>query len=376
VWALLQAFVLVFMLAGTHGWIVKVDPNTTDYASFYAAGRLAAQGAPAAAYDETRLRAAEAAATQPGVNYEYFFNPPTYLLIMAPFGRLPYLVSFVLFELATGAAWLALGTRVAGGGRDALLCLLAVPSVWWVLGLGQNSFLSADLMAAGLLVLPARPMLAGVAFGALCYKPHLGLMIPVALLAARQWRAIAGAALTVSVAVAASVAWFGSATWVAFLAMAGRSLGGAIDSGRVLFSGRVDPTGAAQLVGLSSDWARAVWVAALLVATAVLVWLWRSGGRETRNAGLAAAVLIAAPFALFYDLIMASLAAAWLARAARRDGWLRGEKLTFGLLVLSNFLAAPMIVGTAHVPFGALAGPVLLALAVRRARRGTREKYS
>jgi hypothetical protein len=376
VWALLQAFVLLFMIAGTHGWIVKVDPNTTDYASFYAAGRLAAQGEAPAAYDEARLRAAEQAATQPGVNYEYFFNPPTYLLVMAPFGRLPYLLSFILFEALTAAAWLALGTRVAGGGRDALFCLLAVPSVWWVLGLGQNSFLSASLMAAGTLLLPARPVLAGVAFGALCYKPHLGLMIPVALLAGRQWRAIASAALTVAAAVGATLAWFGTATWSAFLAMAQRSVGGAIDSGKVLFAGRVDPTGAMQQLGLSSGAARVGWLAALVLAAAAVAWLWRAGGRgapgrEARNAGLAAAVLIAAPFALFYDLVMASLAAAWLARAARRDGWLPGEKLACGVLVVANFLAAPMIVAQVHVPFGALAGPVLLALAVRRAQSAT-----
>ncbi|MEJ0045164.1 MAG: hypothetical protein WDN04_02765 [Rhodospirillales bacterium] len=36
----LQALILAFFIAGTHGWITKgVAPTTTDYASFYAAGR-------------------------------------------------------------------------------------------------------------------------------------------------------------------------------------------------------------------------------------------------------------------------------------------------------------------------------------------------
>ena len=97
-----------------------------------------------------------------------------------PLAWLPYLVSFLVFAGATLCVWLIVGTRVAGGGATATLCLLAVPSLWWVLGLGQNSFLSASLVGGGLLALPRHKVLAGLAFGLLCYKPHLGLLIPVA----------------------------------------------------------------------------------------------------------------------------------------------------------------------------------------------------
>jgi hypothetical protein len=255
--AALQALILAFFIAGTHGWITSgVHATTTDYVSFYAAGELANRGQAPAAYDPVRHLQVEEAATQPGIGYQYFFNPPTYLLIMSPFARLPYMLSFVLMQSLTLLLWLWIGTRVAGGGRAATLCLLAVPSVWWVLGLGQNSFLSASLMAAGTLFLPGRPLLAGLAFGALCYKPHLGLMVPVALLAAGQWRAIASAAATVAAATAATLILYGIATWQAFLAMAQRSVGGAMDSGRVLWSGRADPTGAAQLLGLTAHQGR------------------------------------------------------------------------------------------------------------------------
>jgi hypothetical protein len=389
--AALQAAVLLFLIAGSHGWLFAL-PQTPDfhppsaaeacaradagkpvnhatagdYASFYAAGVLANAGLPQAAYDCPQLQQAEERATVPGVDHQYFFNPPTFLLIMQPFARLPYLVSFYLFEAVTVIAWLVLGSRVAGGGRAAVLALLAVPSVWWAMGLGQNSFLSASLMAAGTLALPASPLVAGVAFGALCYKPHLGLMIPVALIAGRQWRAAASAALTVTAAVGLTLFLYGVDTWRGFLAMARQSVGGPIDSGAVRLSARVDPTGAGQLLGLTAGEARLVWLVALLISVACVVWLWRRGGREARSAGLAASVLIAAPFTLFYDLVMASLAAAWLVRAGRRDGFLPGEKLALGLLLLVTLLAAHPIVAKSHVPFGAAAGPVLLGLAVRR----------
>jgi hypothetical protein len=370
--SILQALILGFFIAGTHGLITKgVAPTTTDYVSFYAAGELANQGRPQAAYDPAVHLRTEEAATEPGIGYQYFFNPPTYLLIMSPLARLPYIVSFLLMQGLTLALWLWLGTRVAGGGGAATLALLSVPSVWWVLGLGQNSFLSAGLMATGLLLLPARPILAGIAFGALCYKPHLALMVPVALLAAREWRAIAAAGLTVAVATVATLALYGLSTWDAFFAMARRSVGGAIDNGRVLFAGRVDPTGAAQLLGLPAHDARLVWATCLVTAVIIVAWLWRRAGREARSAGLAASVLIAAPFGLMYDLVMVSLAAAWLVRAGRREGFLAAEKPFIAVAWLASLLAAHPVVAGTGLPFGALGGPILLALAFRRGLRDT-----
>src|SRR6185437_7428179 len=59
-------------------------------------------------------------------------------------------------------------------------------------------------LAAGLRRVPGRlhqsrrrPVLSGILFGLLAYKPQFGLLIPVALLMAGQWRAISAAALTV-----------------------------------------------------------------------------------------------------------------------------------------------------------------------------------
>ena len=373
--ALVQALVLGFMIAGTHGWLVRgVKPNTTDYVSFWAAGRLADRGQAPLAYDHAAHLRVEEAATAPGIGYQYFFNPPPYLLVMAPLAWLPYLVSFVVFAGASLCLWLAVGTRVAGGGATATLCLMAVPSLWWVLGLGQNSFLSASLIGGGLLALPHRKILAGIAFGLLCYKPHLGLLIPVALAAGGEWAAIAAAGLTVAGAVALTTALFGPSVWRAYLDTFTRDLSGPINGGAVLLAARVDSTGAAQEMGLGLGAAHAVW-GLCLAATLFCVWVsWRpvrgrgpdQDNHAIRGAVLAAGVLLAAPFALFYDLIMCSLAAAWLARAARRDGWLPGEGVSLIVLCVFNLLAAAIVVHAVRVPFGALVAPVLLVLAMRR----------
>jgi hypothetical protein len=100
--------------------------------------------------------------------------------------------------------------------------------------------------------------------------------------------------------------------------------------------------------------------------------LWRRGGRVARAAGLVAAVLVAAPFVLMYDLVLASLAAAWLVRAGRARGFLPGEKAVIGLALVLDFLAAHPIVAALHIPFGAAVGPAFLMLAVRRGVRDTK----
>src|SRR5579872_2982205 len=88
--------VFAFIVAGTHGWIVPLDkPNTTDFVSFYAAGRLADAGMPALAYNLDAHFAAEQAIVGQGIQYQYFNYPPVYEALFWPISRLPYLVAFV-----------------------------------------------------------------------------------------------------------------------------------------------------------------------------------------------------------------------------------------------------------------------------------------
>ena len=271
---LLQCLFFAFMVAGTNGAFVRMPdpPTTTDFASFYAAGMLANRGTPGLAYAEGPHRRAEFEAVAPGVEEKRFLNPPIFLLICAPLAHLPYRLAFVLFEAASFVVWLALGTRVAGGGRLATMALACVPSVWWVLGWGQNSFLSASLMAAGTLLLRRAPVLAGAAFGALCFKPHFGVLIPVALLAGRHWRAIGGAVASASLLGGLSVACFGVEAWRGFISMALHARQ-AIETG-IELSGHVDVGGAARLLGVAAGPSWAIQACISLAVACCVAWLW------------------------------------------------------------------------------------------------------
>ena len=236
---------LLFLVAGTHGLIVPLSrPTSTDFVSFYAAGALANAGTPELVYDQSAHHAAEERATAIGVEYRFFYYPPVFLLVCAALARLPYLAAFLAFEGVTLALFLVVMREILDRrGWSALIPVLAFPALYWTLGLGQNSFLTAALFAAGTLWIDRRPILAGICFGALCYKPHFGLLVPVAMLAGRHWRAFAAALLTAAALCALSLALFGWEAWAGFLhaAFGARTT---YESGRIIFGGFVSPFGA------------------------------------------------------------------------------------------------------------------------------------
>ena len=365
-----QILGFLFMVAGTHGAFgpMPIPPTTTDFASFYAAGILANRGTPEAAYDPVAHRAVEFEAIAPGVEEKLFLNPPVFLLVCAPLARLPYLVAFALFESVTFLIWLAVCTRVAGGGVSAALALAAIPSVWWALGWGQNSFLSASLLAAGTLLVRRRPLMAGCAYGALCFKPHLAILVPVALIAGGHWRAIVGSAAAAVAFSAISAICFGLPTWRAFLLTALHAQPPAdVAAG---LAGHIDVSSAARLLGASVRCDHAFQALATITSAICVAWLWRrtrspytlDAGRQWRaNAGLIAGTLIAAPFLLFYDLVIAGVAGAWLVRHARRYGWRPGEAFILASAMGLNLIAF-LVAASLHIPVGILAPMLLLWL--------------
>jgi hypothetical protein len=361
------------LVAGTHGWIVRLPaPTTTDFVSFYAAGSLADAGTPALAYDRPAHLAAEERASAPGIRYQFFNYPPPFLLVCAALARLPYLASFVLFEGLGLALYLVVACRILGEhSPEALLALLAFPIVWWNCGLGQNAFLTATLFGAATLLVDRRPLVAGLLFGGLCYKPQFALLVPVALLCAGAWRALAAAVLAAATLVLLSLAAFGAATWAAFLhaVVAAPAI---YQSGRIEFGGMANPFGAARLIGAAPAVAYGVQSAAMLVAAAIVGWAWRRPlSLATRAAVLAAAAPVAAPLSLLYDLMLSAVAAAWLVKGRHSPAAATAEAGILAALCLF-LLDGRGLAKTWHVPAFALAAATVFVLAGARAWREAR----
>lgn len=367
---ILELAVFAFIIAGTHGWIVPLDgPNTTDFVSFYAAGKLADAGTPALAYDLAKHLAAEEAIVGQGIQYQYFNYPPVYQALFALVAHLPYLTAFIVFQSATLLLFLFVARRILDDfSTTALIALLAFPAVWWNFGLGQNAFLTAALFGAGTLLLERRQVLAGLCFGALCYKPHFALLVPLALAVGGYWRAFIAAGCTAAALVLGSLALFGWGTWQAFIATAGASHT-MYESGRILFGGFVSPFGAMRLMGAGIPAAYVVQAIFAVMAAAVVAIVWRRRlSPPVRNAVLASATLIAIPLSLLYDMMLGAVAGCWLLRGMRSEPMPPWEKTVLAaiyLLMLDSRGLAEQIA----LPVNTICALTLFGLAARRAAR-------
>jgi len=217
------------------------------------------------------------------------------------------------------------------------------------------------------LLIDRRPWAAGLLFGALCYKPHFGLLVPLALIAAGRWRAVAGAAFSALTLVALSAATLGWQSWEAFIvAITGSHT--TYESGQIDFAAFVSSFGAIRLIGGGPGLAYAVQVAVSVAAAALVAVVWRRNlSLPVRAATLASATLVALPLILFYDFMMAGIAMAWLVRVGRRTGFLPWEKLILAVVFVTPMLSRG--VGTAlHLPIATAAGYTLLCLCAMRAR--------
>ena len=365
----LELAALIFLTLWTHGVFRPVPPVTTGFSSFYAAGVLADGPAPWRAYDGAAHYAAQIAATAPGVEHFVFYYPPVFLLLCAVLAHGPYLAAFALFEAATLLLYVRAARPIpALPGWSGLLPVLAFPAVIWTVGLGQNALLTAAILGAGLTALERRPVLAGAVLGLLCYKPHFGVLLPVAFLAGRQWRAMFGAAFSVAALILLSAAVFGWRTWHAYLSAFAQA-GPVYAGGQVSFAAFVTPFGAALSLGAPPWLAACVQGVALLGAAACVAWAWRGrASLAVRSAVLLAATLLAVPLALFYDTMPLALAIFLLVAEGRRTGFLPWERAALAVVYAVPLLSRH--VGLAlHLPLGPAASLLILALALRRARR-------
>lgn len=344
-------------------------PGASDFVAFWEAGRFALQGRAADAYNLPRLSAAEHADTSldPDALLAFFY-PPTFLLLCLPFAALPYLAGFAAFVAAQTAALLACLRRILPPSWG-WLPAICFPGLLLNAATGQNGFISAACFGAALLLLERRPWLAGAVLGVLIIKPHLALAVPVALIAARRWRAAAGAGLTSAAWLAGSWLVLGTAAWRAFFDAAPR-IRLALEQHQEDWAKLQSVFSTTRLLGGSLGLAYAVQA---VVAVAVLALLatvcWRQRNAAAQSAIMASAAMLGSPHLLDYDLAVTGVPLAWIARQGAERGWLPWEK-TGAALVFLWPLVARVATEKYHVAVAPLVLLVLFALVFRRAWRG------
>jgi arabinofuranan 3-O-arabinosyltransferase len=217
--------------------------------------------------------------------------------------------------------------------------------------------------------LERRPVIAGMLFGLQAYKPHLALMIPVALLAGRQWRAMFAAAATVAVLVLATLALAGIDGWRGFLDVMPLLRKVTLEEPDAAWHRNVSVFMMVSRLGVGLTAAYAAQMMAALAAALVAYAWFNDAPAPARNAAVMIGVLFATPYLQDYDLVLGAFVAVWLMNL---DAECNPEtRLACASILLMPLLAVPLakLTGLAFGPLFVIPALILVARACCHARK-------
>ena len=326
----------------------------SDFLAFWSAARLAVGGAADRVYDLASTGAIQAGLGRSEVFA--FVNPPPFLLFVYPLGYLGYAAAWMVWIAATYALWLTAACRLD---RRLGWAIAAFPGAMVAAWHAQTGLLTGALMLAAGLLLPRRPVLAGLCIGCLVIKPHLAVLYPVALLAGRHWGALLSAACAALLSFVVAGLVFGWNTVQSYPEswQVSRYLLEHGDAAFFLRQGTVYAearllAGPAIATGLQG---------AASIACVALVWrAWRGpDALAWKSAFVLAVTPLATPYLFSYDLAFLVAPVIWLAGDVRdrpRGGWERPLVLCFYL--------GPLWTRAIALPLGVNLLPLVSALMV------------
>jgi glycosyl transferase family 87 len=310
-WVLLWSVAGITIVTAIYAaWRSFLTRPGIDFVAFWAAGRLAVEGKAVLAYDLSAHHAMELTFTHLEGQMPFPYPPP-FLLLVTPLGLLPFPYAFALWLFATGAFYLLATRRLAPVPSS-----IALPPVFPNALVGQNGFLFTGLFAFAVEALRSRPFVGGMLFGCFVLKPQLAPLIPVALIAARAWRAVAGAMVSTVLLLLVGLMAFGFRSYVACAQMM-VLYGHFVSVGSWQWTEMASVFAFFRFFGVSQPVSFAVQLVAAAAATAVTWRAWASN-RQSRAAELAAATVLVPPYLFTYDALLLVIPFAWLLKHGER----------------------------------------------------------
>jgi arabinofuranan 3-O-arabinosyltransferase len=353
----------VTYVSGAWIWDANGLGIPTDFVNVWAAGRLVLDGHPALAYDWDIQRQIELALLgQDFPGYFAWHYPPPFLFVASLLAMLPYSAAFISWMAASFIPYLVVMRGIVGRPFGWMFAA-AFPMVFSNTLVGQNGFLTAALIGGALYLLPLRPILSGVCLGLLTYKPQYGLLFPIVLIAAAQWRAFISAGVTAVVLACVSWLAFGTESWHAFFHWMPMFSQAFLTEGKATWWKLQSLFSLVRFFGGAEPLAWAFqWVLTASVAS-VLVLMWRSRAPYTlKAAALAVGTLLTTPYLFMYDMMVLAIPVAFLVRIGLKRGFRAYE-----LPALSCALALVVIFTFTGEPTGFAVNLIVGALVLRRA---------
>jgi alpha-1,2-mannosyltransferase len=405
---------LYLVVTATGGVDLQGRPIGTDFSNVYAAGTYVLEGNPVAPFDSVQQFARERAIFGEATQFYGWHYPPYFLFVAAALAWMPYGLALFVWQAVTLGLYLlairaivsslapsperggsardtrrggvsdpaqaltptrqlsAVGLPLSGGEKESadllwLLLALAFPAVLINVGHGHNGFLTAALLGGGLIILDRRPLLAGILFGLMAYKPQFGLMIPIALAAGGYWRTFAAAAATAVLLTLLTTLVFGVQVWHAFFVGAEFTRTVVLEQGDTGWHKIQSIFSWARMWGAPVPLAYGIQGTATLVIAMASAWLWHGKAPyPLKAAGLCLAAILATPYTLDYDMMVLAPAIAFLAADGMARGFGPWEKTALAALWLVPLVARTLPQLTL-IPLGVPAMLAMFVLIMRRA---------
>jgi hypothetical protein len=332
--ALLCPLLVGFYWPAAHGLDVTGHQIGRDFINVWAGPQLAFGGELATLFDLHAYHTAIGVLFGQPLPFHNWGYPPFTLLAFWPLAQLPYFVALAVWTVGLFAVFAGVTLSQVERPRraSALLALILAPACLINMIGGQNGFLSAALMLGGILSIDRRPILAGMLFGLLTFKPHLGVVLPFALLAIRAWRVIATAAVTALVLVLLSIAVFGIEPWRQYIEVTSAYQLLLLERFRGFYTYMmVSGIAGARTFGLAYSVALALQIALAVPVLGAAIWAVRSTTDACRRAFvLVSATPLVTPYAFNYDLTALAAVLVWTLCRTPRDELVHGLLLFLG----------------------------------------------
>lgn len=381
---------LIAFYAGYIGWTYQEGfenaaqgekPLYTDFTSTYGAGLLVQRLPVKYLYHQESMANAQREAgnaayggtlderQRNAVGFAPFMYPPPFIAVVAPLGFFSYFGAMTAWFGVTLLPYLAAMRSILDRDRLAVWIALAAPPAFYNVMYGQTGFLSAGLIGLGIYYVRQRPWLAGMLIGLASVKPHLGLLIPLALLAGGHWRVFASASATVIAMIVASILGFGIDTWYAFIgATIFHTQGFQHDAFPWPVLTSVLSVAQLSVANLDTAWRIQAGVTSIVIGTVIAVW-WqgprRPDGFDLQAAVLFSAIPLAVPLIYLYDLPVLVIAVAWLMRDMKLRGY-TGWEVGVILAAMLGLLSAKALGGVPGMPVSVLSITALFFLSLFR----------
>jgi hypothetical protein len=368
------AGLLFLVVTAHHGVDLQGRPLGTDFSNVYAAGTYVWDGNTNAAFDPPQQFAREQAIFGATTQFYGWHYPPYFLFLAAALSWMPYGLALAVWQAVTLGLYLLVMRGIVASFRGAptgpasgmtadwLLLVLAFPAVMINIGHGQNGFLTTALMGGALVLLDRRPIVAGILFGLLVYKPQYGLLLPIALGVNGRWKCFAAAAATIVALTVATTLTFGVSVWQAFLDSTHFTRTVVLEQGNTGWYKIQSVFSWARMWGAPISLAYALQGAAMVALAAAIAKLWRSASPyPLQAAALCLATILATPYSFDYDMMLLAPAIAFVAVDGLHRGFAPWEKTLLAALWLMPLLARSI----AHVALVPLGVPAMVAVFVQ-----------